>query len=83
MGFIDPTEDNYALKLALAQQADKLLSEEHIILNLLMIPFIISKPRVNCPSVSWNLKQSQLKLPKRTCQCSTKSLGFHERWVNT
>jgi hypothetical protein len=38
MGFVDATEDNYALKLASAQQADRLLSEERLIAELVDEP---------------------------------------------
>src|SRR6266446_6223898 len=38
MGIIDPSEDNYALKLASAQRADSLLSEEQIVTELVDEP---------------------------------------------
>src|SRR6266446_6465552 len=38
MGIIDPSEDNYALKLASAQRADSLLSEEKIVTELVDEP---------------------------------------------
>jgi hypothetical protein len=38
MGFVDTTEDNYALKLVSTQQADRLLSEEQLVAELVDEP---------------------------------------------
>ena len=40
MTFINPTDDNYALKLALAQRAEKLLSQEEIVAELVDNPVL-------------------------------------------
>src|SRR5258707_8118751 len=40
MTFIDPTNDNYTLKLALAQRAEKLLSQEEIVAELVDNPVL-------------------------------------------
>ena len=40
MTFIDPNDDNYAIKLASAQRADKLLSQEEIVTELVNDPVL-------------------------------------------
>src|SRR5258708_37795190 len=40
MTFIDPNDDNYAIKLASAQRADKLLSQEEIVTELVDDPVL-------------------------------------------
>ena len=53
MTFVDPTDDNYTIKLALAQRAKKLLSQEEIVAELVDNPVLKFKAEGQLMKKTW------------------------------
>src|SRR5258708_2281294 len=53
MTFVDPTDDNYTIKLALAQRAKKLLSQEEIVAELVDNPVLKFKSDGQLMKKTW------------------------------
>src|SRR5258708_22581952 len=64
MTFIDPTDDNYTLKLVLAQRAEKLLSQEEIVAELVDGPFL--KFKADCQLTKKHVPTPKCPVPKIT-----------------